>query len=247
MWAPAMFLDNFWLFLQHEAQFVIVYLLMELLHLDLPGWQVCEDRLGLCLPSSEQSSCCIWAAPLPPLVCAHHWRLVWGLCFIVHTSPSWTSLPGGVGSMAASNSICWERNSPQGLEHLDIKWESWDLKTSRSAVPNLTFSKQSCMQPWRQWYVTGTSPGGGATPGHPHREVRRRGRVVQSCWLWVEISHGSLVLTFCFEIISNLAELPAQYTVVNTLTHLTYHHLFLSLDIFFLFWIKMQMQFPVIP
>ena len=33
-------------------------------------------------------------------------------------------------------------------------------------------------------------------------------------------------VNFLFEIISNLAELPAQCTIVNTLTHLPYHHLF---------------------
>ena len=44
----------------------------------------------------------------------------------------------------------------------------------------------------------------------------------------------SSVLIFCFEIISNLEELPAQYTAVNILAHLPSHSLFLSSDIFLL-------------
>lgn len=215
---------------------------MELLRLDLPGWQVCEDRLGLCLPSSEQSSCCIWAAPLPPLVCAHHGCLVWGLCFIVHTSPSWTSLLGGVGSMAASNSICWERNSLQGLQHLDIKWESWDLKTSRSAVPNLTFSRVarslegSDVQqelPLAAWAPTQ----GGEKAGASGTEL-------------LALS-GNLSWVSCVNFLFwNNFKLSRVASTVHNCKHLNTFDLsspFSFLDIFFLSWIKMQMQFPVIP
>lgn len=82
---------------------------------------------------------------------------------------------------------------------------------------NFPFSKAEAEQLLRRWEGPWRGPG------------------VLSRWLWVKSLVG---LSFCVNFLfwkdfKLTEELPAQYTIVNILTHLPYHSLFLSLYFFF--------------